>query len=37
MDNLENFDWGWMEDINVTNLKPLLTQELFIDKIYEKF
>lgn len=36
MDNLKNFDWGWMEDINVTNLKPLLTQELFVDRIYEK-
>lgn len=37
MDNLENFDWGWMENINITNLKPLLIQELFVNKIYEKF
>jgi len=37
MINLNNFDWGWMEDTNVTNLKPLLTQELFVNRIYEKF
>ena len=35
--DLNNFDWGWMENSEVTDLKPLLTREVFEDRIYEKF
>jgi FkbM family methyltransferase len=35
--DLNNFDWGWMENSEVTDLKPLLTKEVFEDRIYEKF
>lgn len=36
--NLENFDWGWM-NFSTEGLfnKQFITQETFIDKIYEKF
>ena len=37
MINLENFDWGWMENPEVTDLKPLLIKEVFEERIYEKF
>jgi len=43
MINLDNFDWGWMDDEqsltyqNNQYLKYLLTKEIFIDKIYQKF
>jgi len=32
--NLENFDWGWMDN---DVLKNILIKEIFIDRIYEKF
>jgi FkbM family methyltransferase len=35
--DLNNFDWGWMENSKVTDLKPLLIKEVFEDRIYEKF
>ena len=37
MRNIDNFDWGWMEDSSSTNLKPLLIKEIFEDRIYERF
>ena len=35
--DINNFDWGWMENPEVTDLKPLLIKEVFEDRIYEKF
>jgi len=35
--NLDNFDWGWMENPEVTGLKSLLIKEIFEDRIYERF
>ena len=34
---INNFDWGWMENLEVTNLKSLLVKEVFEDRIYERF
>ena len=35
--DINNFDWGWMENPEVTDLKPLLIKEVFEDRIYERF
>lgn len=35
--NLEGFDWGWMNEGEGLFHKNSITQEIFVDKIYEKF
>ena len=35
--DINNFDWGWMENPEVTDLKPILIKEVFEDRIYERF
>ena len=35
--DITKFDWGWMENPEVTDLKPLLIKEVFEERIYEKF
>jgi FkbM family methyltransferase len=35
--DINNFDWGWMENPEVTDLKPILIKEVFKDRIYERF
>jgi FkbM family methyltransferase len=35
--DINNFDWGWIENSEVTDLKPILIKEIFEDRIYERF
>jgi FkbM family methyltransferase len=35
--DINNFDWGWIENPEVTDLKPILIKEVFEDRIYERF
>ena len=35
--DINNFDWGWIENSEVTDLKPILIKEVFEDRIYERF
>jgi len=39
MDSIDvnNFNWGWMEDTEVSDLKPIMIRELFENRIYLNF